>query len=500
MSTLIISTDRKKGTISRHIYGHFAEHLGRCIYDGIWVGEDSSIPNVRGIRTDIVEALKAIGIPNLRWPGGCFADTYHWRHGIGPRIDRPSMVNVHWGGNTEDNSFGTHEFLDLCDQLGCEPYICGNVGSGTIQEMAEWVEYVNSDADSPVTQTRGRNGRAEPWGVTYWGVGNENWGCGGWMRPEYYADLYRQYACSCRNFGKGTLYKIACGPHGEDFHWTETMMENMSQAGTGGRVNPSQFMQGLALHFYTRPKSKNSSATDFGDSEWFEVLHDALRMKDLVAKHATIMDRYDPEAQVGLIVDEWGTWYEVEAGTNPRHLYQQNSLRDALAAAITFDVFHEQCNRVKMANIAQTVNVLQAMILTSGEKMLLTPTYHVFEMNRVHHDAILIDLEMPEGVCGPDGCQVPQISATASISESDVVNISISNLDPNNIATVSIEVRGKSIRSARGRTLTAGSVNAHNTFQEPDMISPKSTDNIAVNDNTLTVTLPAKSFTVITLD
>ena len=500
MNKFIVSVDRKRDRISRHIYGHFAEHLGRCIYDGIWVGEDSPIQNVRGIRTDIVDALKATGMPNLRWPGGCFADTYHWRHGIGPRSNRPSMVNVHWGGTTEDNSFGTHEFLDLCSQLECEPYICGNVGSGTVQEMAEWVEYVNSDADSPATQTRNANGRSEPWGVTFWGVGNENWGCGGWMRPEYYADLYRQYACSCRDFGNNKLYKIACGPNGDNYHWTETLMSNMSQAGTGGKADPSQFMQGLALHYYTFPKGKNRSATDFGEGEWFEILHGALLMREYIERHEAIMDQYDPEQKVGLVVDEWGTWYQVEPGTNPRHLYQQNSLRDALAAAITFDVFHDHCDRVSMANIAQTVNVLQSMILTKGPEMLLTPTYHVFEMNRVHHDATLLDFGIPDGVCGPSEYPVPRFSGTASESEEGAVNVTICNLDPGGNNSVTVEVRGKAIQSVRGRTLTSGAVNDHNTFQNPDLVAPKTLDAVAVDGNTITVDLPGKSVSVLSIE
>lgn len=499
MSKLIINADKPAGTISRHIYGHFAEHLGRCIYDGIWVGEKSHIPNVRGIRTDIVDALKTISIPNLRWPGGCFADTYHWKDGIGPRDERPSMVNVHWGGDTEDNSFGTHEFLDLCVQLGCEPYICGNVGSGTIQEMAEWVEYVSSDADSPMTKLRAEHGRPEPWKVTYWGVGNENWGCGGWMRPEYYADLYRQYACSCRDFGKNRLFKIACGPNGDNYHWTETVMDNMSEAGTGGPANPSQFMQGLALHFYTHPQGQNRSATDFGDVEWFGVLHDALRMKELIERHSTIMDRYDPQETVAMVVDEWGTWYEVEPGTNPRHLYQQNSLRDALAAAITFDVFHKNCRRVKMANIAQTVNVLQSMILTDGDAMLLTPTYHVFEMNRVHHDATLLDYSLTEGVCGPAEWEVPRLSTSVSASKGGQVNLSVSNLDPHRGETLEVEVRGRRVDKAQGRLLTADALNAFNTFNDGEVVMPKPMDGISVSENRILLTVPAKSFSVLSL-
>ena len=339
MNHITINADQGKQTISRHIYGHFAEHLGRCIYDGVWVGEDSPIPNTRGMRNDIVEALRALNIPNLRWPGGCFADEYHWMDGIGPKDQRPTMVNTHWGGVTENNHFGTHEFLDLCDQLGCEPYICGNVGSGTVQEMQQWVEYISFDGISPMADLRRGNGRDEPWPLRYWGVGNENWGCGGSMTAEFYADQYRRYQTYVRNFGDEPIYKIACGAADDDYHWTETLMR--MARGRGGRL----LMDGLSLHYYTfgAQRRPHLSATEFRRSEWFEVLQAALKMGELVQRHSTIMDQYDPEKKVGLIVDEWGTWYEVEPGTNPRFLYQQNTLRDALVAAVTFDIFNQHC-------------------------------------------------------------------------------------------------------------------------------------------------------------
>ena len=497
MSKITINADRTGPTINKHIYGHFAEHLGRCIYDGIWVGEESSIPNVRGIRSDIVEALKGIKIPNLRWPGGCFADTYHWKDGIGPREKRPSIVNVHWGGVTEDNSFGTHEFLDLCGQLECAPYICGNVGSGTVQEMSEWIEYVNSDAQSPMTDLRGQNGRPDSWSVPFWGVGNENWGCGGWMRPEYYADLYRRFACYCKDHGKNKLFRIACGPNDTNYHWTETLMENMTQAGTGGTRNPSGFMQGLALHYYTFCPGDNKSATDFGEDEWYGMLRGALKMDELVTRHCSIMDRYDPEKLVALVVDEWGSWYDVEPGTNPRFLYQQNSLRDALVASTTFDIFHKHSQRIRMTNIAQTVNVLQSMILTDGEKMILTPTYHVFEMNAVHHDAQLVDTAVDSGVSGAGLNEVPTLSASASRKDNGPLYLTVSNLDANNSTSVAIDVRGCRARSVAGRVLTAPAINSCNTFDEPGTVEPKAVPGLGVEENLIQVTLPPRSVTVL---
>ena len=373
VNRVIVNADQSIGTISRHIYGHFAEHLGHCIYDGFWVGEDSSIPNVRGIRTDIVEALKRIRIPNLRWPGGCFADEYHWEDGVGPRSERPTMINTHWGGVVESNAFGTHEFMDLCEQLETEPYVCGNVGSGTVREMSNWVEYLTSPSASTIANRRRENGRDEPWKVKYWGVGNENWGCGGQMRAEYYADLFRQYAVYCREYGENKLFRIAGGAPGDNYEWTRVLMR---EAGA--------MMDGLSLHYYVETRfqehSQKNYATEFDETGWFSFLEGALRMDTLITGHSAVMDQYDPQKRVALVVDEWGAWYEVEKGTNPGFLYQQNTMRDALIASITLDIFNAHSDRVRIANLAQTINVLQAPILTDGGTIILTPTYHVFDL------------------------------------------------------------------------------------------------------------------------
>ncbi len=490
MNRLTINADLGKHTINRHIYGHFAEHLGRCIYDGIWVGEDSPIPNVRGIRTDIVEALRALDMPNLRWPGGCFADEYHWMDGIGPREERPATINTHWGGVTETNHFGTHEFLDLCDQLGCEPYICGNVGSGTVQEMAQWVEYLNCDAESAMTKLRAENGRGEPWGLRYWGVGNENWGCGGRMRPEYYADQYRRYSTYCKDYGIPRLRKIACGPTGADYHWTEVLMREAAQ-----------FMWGLALHYYTSVTipgvGRASSATEFGEDEWFLYLQKALFIDELITRHSTIMDKYDPEQRVALVVDEWGSWYNTEPGTNPRFMFQQNTLRDALIAAIHLNVFNQHCDRVRMANIAQTINVLQAMVLTEGDKMILTPTYHVFEMFKVHQRATLVPLDIQcDDYAFGDG-SVPGLSASASRDDDGRVHLSICNLHANDDVDVSCVLRGMAATDVTGRILTADAINAHNTFDEPEAVRPAPFDGATLDGDVLSIALPSKSVVVL---
>jgi alpha-N-arabinofuranosidase len=497
MNEIVI--DARAGTtmISRHIYGHFAEHLGRCIYGGLWVGEGSAIPNTRGIRDDVAAALRAVRIPNLRWPGGCFADEYHWMDGIGPRDARPTMVNTHWGGVTENNSFGTHEFLDLCAQLGCEPYICGNVGSGTVQEMQQWVEYLTFDGTSPMADLRRRNGRAEPWRVKYWGVGNENWGCGGSMTAEYYAGEYRRYQTYVRNFGDNQIYKIACGPRNDDYHWTEVLMQSARNM-RGGLL-----MDGLSLHYYTPdgPFRQLHSATQFAEREWIDILKTASWMDELIAKHSAIMDRYDPERQVGLIVDEWGTWYAVEPGTHPRFLYQQNSMRDALVAALTLNIFNRHAERVAMANIAQTVNVLQALILTEaeGERMLLTPTYHVFEMYAVHHDATLLPLDLRCDDYSFGEYSMPSISASASRDTAGRIHITLCNANPHQAAELRCELRGMAPAGVRGRVLTADQMTAHNTFDAPTQVAPAELEGASIQGEQVIITLPPMSVVVVEL-
>ncbi len=486
---LVIRADRPGDKINRNIYGHFAEHLGRCIYEGIWVGEDSPIPNTRGIRNDVVAALKNLDLPVLRWPGGCFADEYHWRDGIGPRDQRPSRINTHWGGVIETNHFGTHEFMDLCEMIGAAPYVCGNVGSGTPQEMMDWVEYMTSDSQSTLAELRRKNGRDKPWKLEYFGVGNESWGCGGTMRPEYYADQFRRYATFVKNYPGNTVQRIACGANSENYQWTEVLM---SQA--------TRQMQGLSLHYYTVPTGnwrRKGSSTQFGEDQWHSTLLRTLRMDDMIEKHGAIMDKYDPQKRIGLIVDEWGTWYDPEPGSNPGFLYQQNSLRDAIVAAVNLNIFNRHCARVKMANIAQTINVLQAMILTDNEKMILTPTYHVFEMYKVHQGAMLIPLELttPEYRLGE--AAVPALHASASRNASGTIHLSIANLDPNRPARLSTRITGMKAANLAGRILTAQAMNAINTFDQPEAVRPVPFGDARIEGDLISLGLPAKSVLVL---
>lgn len=486
-----IHADQPGPTVNRNVYGHFAEHLGRCIYEGLWVGEDSPIPNTRGIRNDVVAALKQLNIPVLRWPGGCFADEYHWRDGIGPRDQRPQMINTHWGGVVENNHFGTHEFLDLCEQLGTEPYVCGNVGSGSVQEMMEWVEYMTSDADSPLANLRRRNGRQEPWRIRYFGVGNESWGCGGSMRPEFYADQFRRYNTFVKNYPGNRIYRIACGANSADYNWTEVMMAQVGRR-----------MDGLSLHYYTVATgewNRKGSATEFDEQLWHSTLRQTLTMEELITKHGQIMDRADPQKRIGLIVDEWGTWYDVEPGTNPGFLYQQNTLRDALVAALNFHIFHRHADRVVMANIAQTVNVLQAMILTDKEKMLRTPTYHVFEMFKVHQGGtyVPVELQTPDYVLAEQ--KIPAVSASATRDAAGALAVSLVNTNPHQAVTVDCQIAGAAPTRVTGHVLTAAAINAHNTFADPDAVSPKPFTDVKIADGAVILTLPAKSVVMLEL-
>jgi len=501
MNRLHINTNDKKAVINKNIYGHFAEHLGRCIYNGIFVGEDSDIPNEKGMRKDVVEALRHIKTPVLRWPGGCFADEYHWKDGIGQKNQRKRMVNTHWGGVVEDNSFGTHEFMELCQQLDCEPYINGNLGSGTVQEMSEWVEYLTFNGVSPMAELRRKNGQEEPWKVKYWGVGNENWGCGGNMRPEFYADQYRRYATYIRNYSENKIFKIACGANDFNYNWTDKVMEIAGK-----------YMDALSLHYYTLPSGdwhNKGSATDFTDLEYYTTLKRALKMEELISNHLQIMHKYDPENKVGLIVDEWGTWYTVEPGTNPGFLYQQNTMRDAMVTALTFDIFNHFADRVIMANIAQTVNVLQAVILTEGDKMLLTPTYHVFDLYKEHQNATAVYtfIEMDSETVGIGDEQIPKLSASASVLDSKLyvtlVNPSADAELPVEICLSGIDGEIKGINGTENAHIKAkiltGGIRDYNCFEEPEKVRVENFNGVENIKDKLRITMPACSIIAINI-
>lgn len=488
MEKYLINPNQKISKISKDIYGHFSEHLGRCIYDGMYVGENSDIPNVNGMRCDVVNALKEMGIPVLRWPGGCFADEYHWKDGIGEKSKRKKMINTHWGGVVEDNSFGTHEFFELCRQLGCDAYINGNVGSGTVEEMNEWVEYMTFDGVSPMAELRAENGHKEPWKIKYFGVGNESWGCGGNMDPEYYGDLFKRYNTYVRDYDSNYhINRIACGPNGNNYHWTKQVMDKVKYHANG-----------LALHYYTVPTGNwdhKGSATEFDEAEYDSTISKTYEMELLVSNHIKMMDSVKPDHKVKLVIDEWGTWFDVEPGTNPGFLYQQSTMRDAVVAGLTLNIFNKHADRIMMANIAQTVNVLQAVILTDGDKMVLTPTYHIFKMYKDHQENTLVGsfLTTKELTSEMNNKKsYPQLTESASIDENGVVYSTLTNCSASEAVEIKCQVADTSVTEITAEILT-GDIHDKNDFENGERITVKAFDDFEMTADGFIATIPACS-------
>ncbi len=489
-TTAAIDAEADGPVYHKEMFTQFAEHLGNGIYGGLWVGKDSDIPNTNGFRNDVIGALRDLEVPVIRWPGGCFADEYHWREGIGPQAERPVKVNTHWGGVTEPNEVGTHEFFELTRQVGAEAYVAGNVGNGTPQEMAEWVEYMTAPAGT-LAELRAKNGHPEPWSVEYFGVGNELWGCGGNMRPEYAADVTRRYATFIKPPAGTTILKVAAGANVDDYNWTETMMK------VAGNM-----LDGLSLHYYFKPAGgwpPRAPAVDFDETGWADALHGAWRMDELVTKHSAIMDKYDPEKRLFLAVDEWGAWYAQDPSTHPGFLRQQNTLRDALIASIHLDIFARHADRVRMSAIAQMVNVLQAMIFTDGDKMVLTPTYHVFEMYRPWQDATVLPITIDTPKYAKGEFSMPAVSGSAVRAKDGHVHVGLTNVDPGEANTVTIDMDGISASKVSGRILTASAINSHNTFDDPEVVKPASFDGARIRGGRLTVQVPAESVVVLEL-
>jgi alpha-L-arabinofuranosidase len=470
-SRITILPDEPIATINPNLYGHFAEHLGSCINCGVWVGEDSPIPNIGGLRADLVEAFRRINPPVLRWPGGCFADDYHWPHGVGPRKDRPKTVNTWWGNSIEDNAFGTHEFNNFCRLIGAQPYLAGNLGSGTVQEMRDWVEYCNFDKPSSLAMRRAANGSPLPFNVKYWGVGNEAWGCGGNFCPADYAKQYKRYATYLRDFGQTPLFLIACGPDRNNTDWTRTFFKTL------GQPNPrwNARIHGFAAHYYC---GTAGTATEYSPDQWCELLERAANVEQLILDQRAAMDEFDPDRKVGLILDEWGTWHPPTPGRDPHHLWQQNTLRDALVAAITLDTFNRHADKIAMANIAQAVNVLQSLFHTQEGNLVLTPTYHVFDMYQHHQGAtslrVQIDTDPISFAVGPQKHQLPAINASASTRDG-ILTLSMTNADHRRPTTVQIEIPGHTLNNHEFHetTLTADDIHAHNTFDAPEQVTPR---------------------------
>jgi len=482
------------GMINPNIYGHFMEHLGACIYDGCWVGENSSIPNTRGFRNDVIEALKKLKAPVIRWPGGCFADDYHWQDGIGPRANRPRRINIHWGNVVESNHVGTHEFLDFCDMVGAKPYFCGNLGSGTVREMRDWVEYCNYPGDSSLALERGSNGSPEPFGVEFWGVGNENWGCGGNFSPEDYGTEYRRYSTYLRNLGDTKLFLIACGPAQNDLDWTRRFFTKLRKDFWRGTD-----IHGYAAHYYC---GTAGSATEYTEAQWYELLHNAFQVEPLIVQQRALMDGFDPDQKIGLIVDEWGTWHKPAPGHNPAFLWQQNTVRDGLVAALSLDIFNRHADKVLMTNIAQTINVLQAMILTEGDGMVVTPTGHVYDLYSDHQGGQSIR----SLVSGPDidtvKGKIPQVSGSASVKGS-TVTLTLVNSHASEATETTVRLFGgalKEVVQSIGLQFPDGDIQAHNTFEDPNVVTLAACDVVASSDaGGLVVVLPAASVRKLTI-
>jgi alpha-N-arabinofuranosidase len=490
---ITLNAKRAETQISKHIYGHFAEHLGRCIYGGIYVGEDNTrISNTAGVRNDVIKALKELKIPNLRWPGGCFADTYHWKDAIGPKNERKHIENLSWGNVREDNSFGTREFLNMCELLGAEPYLAVNMNSGTVQEAVEWVQYTNhTNGTSYLTDLREKSGRLRPWNVKFWGIGNESWDCGGNMSVEHYIDLYKQYATAMTSyFNTEKLFRVAVGPGGPNYDWTEEIMRGI----------PARRFEGVSIHHYSVIDwSNKGSSSEFTDEQYFKTMQQAWLMEELVRKNSEIMDRYDPPKRVALIVDEWGGWYE----TNPEgngQLYQQNTMRDAMIAGLTLNIFNNHADRVRMANLAQIVNVLQSVILTNGEKIILTPTYHVMEMYKVHQDALLVPVQVISNDFVMGENRIQAVSVSASKDRSGRIHISLANIDNKNSQEVEIGLEGFKAKQVTGRILTSSKVQDHNTFDNPSNVAPKTFKNASISGGYIRVNMPPNSVIVLELE
>jgi len=497
---LSIDASRTGAKIDRNLFGQFAEHLGHGIYDGIWVGPDSSIPNTRGIRNDVVAALKAIKVPNVRWPGGCFADEYHWRKGVGPQ--RAVTLNPNWGGVIEPNTFGTHEFMDFLDQIGADAYVSVNVGSGTPQEAAEWSEYMTAAQPTTLAKERAANGHPAPYKVASLGIGNESWDCGGNMTPDYYLSQMKIYSRFVRNFNpaqqdKQQMLKVAVGPGGGDPRWTEwtdAIMKAYQHHTWSWDIN------GLSMHSYTVVKWPPAFASvGFGETEYAQILKSTLEMENLINTHSSIMDKYDPEKKVALIVDEWGSWYAPLPGSNPGFLVQQNSLRDAILAALNLNIFARHADRVRGSNIAQMINVLQAMIMTDKEKMVLTPTYYVYKMYVPFQDSTFVPVTFDAGHYTHDDISLPRVDAIAAKDKAGKLWLEITNVDPNQPAEIELKIAGVTGKSATGETLTAPRVDSVNTFDAPSAVVPKPISS-RLQDNKLTLKLEPKSVTVLSVE
>ncbi|MHB1150898.1 MAG: alpha-N-arabinofuranosidase [Eubacteriales bacterium] len=470
MKNLYIIVPDTIGMIAPEIYGHFSEHIGGVFYDGIWVGEDSPIPNIRGLRLELIERFRKIRPAVLRWPGGCFAETYDWRDGIGERSKRPVRINWWYrsDGRYEPNQVGTHEFIDFCRLVGAEPYFAANITSTTPLDIRDWIDYCNSPrGTTSYALLREKNGSPEPFNVKYWGVGNENWGGGGNMTPETYAHEFRKYAAVMDNTAP-VLCLIGCGPNGADYNWTQRFLDVFASSG--------RMMGAYSMHYYC---GSSGDPVAFSESEWYQLLCQANQMETILNRHWNIIKGFGMEQQASLFVDEWGCWHP--GGSGPSKGYnlfeQQSTMRDAMVTALTLNIFNNNCDKVKMSNTAQLVNNLHTLFLTSGDKFAVTPTYHIYDMYKEHQGGkavrVLTDSEHIS-FTAPDGHKksLNRLSASASVKE-DVLTLTIANLSATDSETLKLVSVGISIGdTAEATLLTHKDIHAHNTFDAPSEVTP----------------------------
>jgi alpha-N-arabinofuranosidase len=493
------------GKINRNIYGHFTEHLGSCIYDAMWVGEGSAIPNQNGLRKDTIEALKRIRAPIIRWPGGCFADQYHWRDGVGPREKRPRIWNI-WWGRDEGNAFGTDEFIQYCRLSGAAPYLCVNVGSGSPQEALDWLEYCNGKESTTVTSLRAANGHPEPYNVRYWSVGNESWGCGGNFDAESYAREYARYVTYLNRYAdRGTVEFVACGDFRDD--WNQKFFETLlKRPGARGQVRG---VNHLSVHHYFR--GELGQATEFTDEQYYRALAGVSVLEGYIEETIGLIQHYTtPQNRIGIALDEWGIWHPVPS-TGAQGLWQSNTLRDALLAAVTFNSLNSYGDAVSMANIAQTFNVLQCIAFTKGDKLALTPTYHVFDLYQPHMDAMALKtvVDSPTYTLKPLTQLPPQflallggrgettrtyLSASASLNEAQKqICLTLVNQHLTEPMEVEIQIPGLDSPGVRGgtlRELTSGNVRDENTLEKPEVVRPSAPKQLTVQGNKFTQLVP----------
>lgn len=488
---LLLHPDAPIHTISPRLYGHFAEHLGRCCYDGLWIGsQDAGIPQQNGFRTDVIQALRRLPVPLLRWPGGCYADHYHWRDGIGPLEERPIRLGMSCGLQVEDNNhLGTHEFLWLCAQIGAEPYLAGNVGSGTPQELCDWLEYCNTAVATTWGRLRAANGAPQPFGVKLWGVGNENWGCGGNYDAATYAREYVRYATMLRHVDPGAEL-VVCG-HDDDWN-----IELLATIGKHLRL-----VDHLSIHRYW---THGGAETGFTETEYYNLLAEAAETEAFVQRTTAILqEATGGKQQIGIALDEWGVWHpearpwgpgEVER-REPITYEQAGTLRDALAAAIALEGFHRQSHVLSMANLAQIVNVLHAPVMTEGERLWLTPTYHALQLHTPHLGALALPVEVSQGANLPDGSS--SVSATASRTEAGLA-ITLINRHYSEEASVQLICPGAPGK-AQGQLLAASSPAAANSAAQPDAVTPRSLAVVPDGPDGWRVELPPHSLATVLL-